>query len=64
MIGLTKEEMLRMLKRNVPDRPKDEIGQYIHKYLIPSIAEVISANNDAILFNLESDRTSDSGKQY
>ena len=59
MLGLTEETILKMLEKNLPNQPKDELAQFIRKYLIPNIVEVIAANNEAILFNLEKNKTRD-----
>ena len=65
MLGLPDEAILSMLKKNVPDHSYEGYAEFAHKHLIPNIAEVISANNEAILFNLEKERAEDdSGKQY
>ena len=59
MFGLSEEAILKMLKRNLPDRSMDLCTEIIHDYLIPNIVEVIAANNEAILFTLQ-----DSGSTY
>jgi len=65
MLGLPEETILSMLKKNVPVRSYEGYAEFAHEHLIPNIAEVIAANNEAILFNLEKERTKDdSGKQY
>ena len=46
-----------MLKKNVPETSYEGYAEFVHKYLIPNIAEVIAANNEVILFNLDDDRT-------
>jgi hypothetical protein len=53
MLGLPEESILSMLKKNVPERSYEGYAELIHKYLIPNIAEVIAANNEAILFGLK-----------
>lgn len=60
MLGLTEDAMLNMLRKNVQFRNSSyhEGEDFIYKTLIPNIVEVIAANNEAILFNLEDDRTS------
>ena len=55
--GLTEETMVKMLNKNVPERSYSGEIEFVSKYLIPNIIEVISANNEAILFNLETERT-------
>ena len=66
MFGLTEDAMLRMLNKNVHQHSQSEVDMgFIRNYLIPNIVEVIAANNEALLFHLEKDRTSDdSGKTY
>ena len=51
--GLTDETILSMLKKNVPVKSYEGYAEFAHAYLIPNIAEVISANNEAILFALK-----------
>ncbi len=51
-LGLPKEAMVRMLRKDVPDLG-DALSEIIEKRLIPNIAEVIAANNEAILFQLK-----------
>ena len=58
MFGLPEEAILKMLKKNVPERSYEGYAEFVHTYLIPNIVEVIAANNEAILFELETDRTS------
>ena len=62
--GLTEETMSKMLSKSVGNNPNSEVyWSEILRHLIPNIVEVISANNEAILFNLETERTrEDSGK--
>ena len=55
--GLTEETMTKMLNKNVPERSYSGEIEFVSRYLIPNIIEVISANNEAILFNLETERT-------
>jgi len=62
MFGLTEETMLRMLKKNVPETSYEGYAEFVHTYLIPNIVEVIAANNEVILFNLETDRTKEDSK--
>lgn len=62
MFGLTDEAILQMLKKNVPEHSYEGYAEFVHKYLIPNIAEVIAANNEVILFNLETDRTKEDSK--
>ncbi len=62
MFGLTEEAMLKMLKKNVPEKSYEGYAEFVHKYLIPNIVEVIAANNEVILFNLETDRSKDDSK--
>ena len=59
MFGLTDEVILKMLKKNVPERSYEGYAEFVQTYLIPNIAEVIAANNEAILFQLEPERTKD-----
>jgi len=58
MFGLPEEAILGMLKKNVPVQSYEGYAEFVHTYLIPNIVEVIAANNEAILFALEDDRTS------
>lgn len=58
MFGLTDETILKMLKKNIPDKSYEGYAEFVHTYLIPNIVEVIAANNEAILFDLEDNRTS------
>ena len=58
MFGLPEEVILRMLKKNVPETSYEGYAEFVQTYLIPNIVEVIAANNEAILFALEDDRTS------
>ncbi len=51
-LGLPKETMIRMLRKDIPDLG-DALSEIIDKRLIPNIAEVIAANNEAILFQLK-----------
>jgi hypothetical protein len=54
MSGLPKEAIIKMLKKNIHFGPYPEAYQeLIDKILIPNIAEVIEANNEAILFSLK-----------
>ena len=63
MFGLPEEAMQRMLLKGVPDSPNSEVYMsFIRDYLIPNIIEVISANNDAILFNLKDESSSYNSK--
>lgn len=57
-LGLPEEAMSRMLKKNVPEHSYTGEIDFVSKYLIPNIVEVIAANNEAIFFALEDDRTS------
>ena len=57
--GLSDETILSMLKKNVPVQSYEGYAEFAQTYLIPNIAEVIAANNEAILFNLENERTKD-----
>ena len=59
MLGLTKEVILKLLKKNVPEKSYEGYAEFIHTYVIPNIAEVIAANNEAILFALK-----DTGSSY
>ena len=56
--GLSDEVILSMLKKNVPVQSYEGYAEFAHNHLIPNIAEVIAANNEAILFALEDDRSS------
>lgn len=58
MFGLSEEVILKMLKKNVPEKSYEGYAEFAHNYLIPNIVEVIAANNEAILFALEDDRSS------
>jgi len=59
MFGLTEETMTKMLMAKVSNNPNSEVYMsFILNHLIPNIVEVIAANNEAILFALEDDRTS------
>ena len=53
MIGLPEEVILTMLKKDVPDHSYEGYAEFAQTYLIPNIAEVIAANNEAILFALK-----------
>ncbi len=57
--GLTEGTMLKMLRNNVQFRNSGyhEGEDFIYKTLIPNIVEAIAANNEAILFELEKERT-------
>ena len=56
--GLTEETMMKMLNKNVKQNPNSEVYMsFFHNTLIPNIVEVIAANNEALLFNLEAERT-------
>ena len=59
MFGLTEETILKMLEKNIPTQPKNELAQFIRNYLIPNIVAVVAADNEAILFDLETERTKD-----
>ncbi len=63
MFGLTDEAILSMLKKNVPDHSYEGYAEFVHTYLIPNIAEVIAANNEAMLFQLK-DESSDYDSKY
>ena len=58
-LGLPEEVISRMLKKNVPVKSYEGYAEFVHQYLIPNIIEVISANNDAILFALKEHGTYD-----
>ena len=58
MFGLPEEAILKMLKKNVPVKSYEGYAEFVHTYLIPNIVEVISANNEAILFNLKDESSS------
>jgi hypothetical protein len=62
--GLSEETMLKILNKNVNQNPNSEVYMsFFINTLIPNIVEVIAANNEALLFNLETERTKeDSGK--
>lgn len=64
MFGLTEEAMLKMLNKNINQFSQSEVDMgWIRNRLIPNIVEVIAANNEVLLFNLETERTKDnSGK--
>jgi len=55
MFGIPKEAILSMLKKNVPEKSYEGYAEFVQTYLIPNIAEVIDANNEAILFALKDD---------
>ncbi len=57
--GLSDETILSMLKKNVPVNSYEGYAEFVQTHLISNIAEVISANNEVILFNLENERTKD-----
>jgi hypothetical protein len=57
--GLSDETILSMRKKNVPVRSYEGYAELAQTYLIPNIAEVIAANNEAILFSLK-----DHGSEY
>jgi len=58
--GLTEETMSKMLLKRVPNNPNSEVYMgFILEHLIPNIVEVISANNEALLFNIETERIKD-----
>ena len=64
MFGLTEDAMLKMLMKQVPNKPNSEVYMsFILKWLIPNIVEVIAANNEAILFQLK-DESSDYDSKY
>ena len=63
MFGLTDETILKMLKKNVPEHSYEGYAEFVHKYLIPNIVEVIAANNEAILFQLK-DESSEYDSKY
>lgn len=52
-LGLSEGVIAKMLKKDVPERSYEGHAEYVHRYLIPNIIEVISANNEAILFALK-----------
>ncbi|OGO24619.1 MAG: hypothetical protein A2Z28_01150 [Chloroflexi bacterium RBG_16_51_9] len=58
-LGLSKEVILQMLKKGVKEHSYEGYAEFVHTYVIPNIAEVIAANNEAILFALK-----DSGSTY
>ena len=53
MLGLPEEVILSMLRKNVPVTSYEGYAEFAQTYLIPNIAEVIAANNEAILFGLK-----------
>lgn len=59
-LGLSEEVISRMLKKNVPVKSYEGYAEFVNRYLIPNIVEVISANNEAILFALKEHGTYDS----
>ena len=63
MFGLTDEAILKMLKKNVPVQSYEGYAEFAQTYLIPNIAEVIAANNEAILFQLK-DESSEYDSKY
>ena len=63
MFGLTEETIITMLKKDVPVKSYEGYAEFAHKYLIPNIAEVIAANNEAILFHLQ-DESSEYDEKY
>jgi len=56
IFGLSEESILKILTKDVPVRSYEGYAEFIHRYLIPNIAELIAANNDAILFCLKDER--------
>jgi len=52
-LGLSEEVILKILKKNVPVKSYEGYAEFVHRYLIPNIVEVIAANNEAILFTLK-----------
>ena len=66
MFGLTEDTMSRMLLKGFPSNLNREIiMSEIVEMLIPNIVEVLAANNEVILSQLEEERTNeDSGKAY
>jgi len=53
MLGLSKEVILKMLKKGVPVHSYEGYAEWVHRHVIPNIAEVIVANNEAIMFHLK-----------
>ena len=51
--GLTKGVILQMLKKNVPEKSYEGYAEFVHRHVIPNIAEVIASNNEAIFFALK-----------
>jgi len=64
MFGLTEETMTKMLMAKVQNNPNSEVYMsFILNQLIPNIVEVITANNEAILFHLK-DESSEYDSKY
>lgn len=64
MLGLPEDAMKRMLMKGLPGNPNSEVyHSEIQRYLIPNIVELISANNEAILFQLK-DESSEYDQKY
>lgn len=58
MFGLSEEAMMKILKKNVPELLSTDVGYHaLHTIIFPNIVELISANNEALLFELEKERT-------
>jgi hypothetical protein len=52
-LGLPKDLILQMLKKGVPLKDYAGHAEFVQKHVIPNVAEVIAANNEAILFALK-----------
>ena len=64
MLGLTEDAMKRMLMEGMPGKADSEMYRSeVYDYLIPNIVELISANNEAILFQLK-DESSTYDQKY
>jgi hypothetical protein len=64
MLGLSEEAMKRMLMENLTRRADSEMYRSeVYDILIPNIVELISANNEAILFQLK-DESSTYDQKY
>jgi len=64
MFGLPEDAMKQMLMKGMPGKADSEMYRSeVYNYLIPNIIEVISANNEAILFQLK-DESSTYDQKY
>ena len=64
MLGLTEDAMKRMLMKDLTMTADSEMYRSeVYNYLIPNIIELITANNEAILFQLK-DESSEYDQKY